>query len=377
MIDKLIKSKNNISTIFFYAGILAELLVSFSGYLIGGYHENIIIVVGMAMFCISILFDMDIKKDWPIFLISALYGLICYYFQHSAFILRIALAILAGRRQNIKTVFKMFFFGTLFIMIFYGVLSALGLHNTLFVEGNFRSVMERRYSFGFFHPNGYALFLFRTAMMGMFAYIDKMKLVSFIIYSVLFTAFMIPANSKIGTLIIVVGFILFAIGKYFSKKASYILSIGSTVCVALLWLYIKFQDYIEVNLFFHNIWMFVDKVTTGRSGNSYRAMRDNSPTLFGVGFGPETSEMGLVDSIYCQGLVFMIVFILVCILLYRKMIKENNMPAVVIIAVTIMYSVAESFLEYFNKNMIWLLCIGILATGITKIEEDKNVKENS
>lgn len=373
-------TKKDISKYFFYAGIIAELIVSFTGYLLGGYHENLIILAGMGLFCISILLDFDIKRDILICAVCALYGCACYYFQHSAFVLRIALAILAGRRQDVKKVFTVFFWGTLVTMLFFGILSVLGLHNQLFVTDFFRSDEESRLSFGFYHPNGFALFLFRTAIMGMFVYIDRMKLLTYALYSLPFVVLMVMVRSKIGLGVLVFGIVLFGIYRFGSKKLVKIISLMSSIGVVLLWLYIRLQDLfyygdVKWNKTMHRIWMFVDKVTTGRSGDSYYAMVRNKATWFGVGFGPETSEMGIVDSIYCQGIIFMIILLAVTVWLYRKMIKDGNIAAVIVIAVTVLYSIAESFLEYFNKNMIWLLCIGVLFAIREKGGEDNSVKK--
>lgn len=365
----------DIPSIFFYAGILLELIVSFTGYLFGGYGESIIIVLAMGCFCLSILSDMDIKRDILLFLVAGAYGMLCYYFQHSAFILRISLAILAGRRQDAKNVFKLFFYGTLIPMIVCGILSVFGMHNSLYVEEAFRSIVERRYRFGFFHPNGYALFLFRTVMMGFYVYIDRMKLPHYIISSVIAVAFTIPSKSKIGLAVLITGLVLFGICRFVSNKVTYILCIASTIFTVIFWFYIRLQDYLEVNDTMHNLWMFVDKVTTGRSGDSYYAMQNNTATLFGTGFGVQTSEMGLVDSIYCQGIIFMIILIITVIYMYIKMIKSGNAKGATIIAVTILYAVAESFLEYFNKNMIWMLCIGVVFALPGR--EDTNVKKDN
>lgn len=369
--DNLIK----VSKMLFYLGICLELAVSFSGFLFGGYHESLIIVAAMGCFSLSILLDFDIKRDWLLCIICGLYGLLCYYFQHSAFILRIVLAIIAGRRQNAKDVFKIFFWGTGITMILAAIASALGYHNSLYAEEAFRSVIERRYTFGFFHPNGYTLFLFRTFVMGLFVYIDKMNLISYIAYSIGAVLLAIPAKSKMGILMILVGITLFGIYKFASSKIAIVSSITSTVIVALYWCYIRFYDFIPDNKFTHDIWMGVDKITTGRSGDSYYAMIGNKATLFGVGFGPQTSEMGLVDSIYCQGIIFMVLFVLTVIWLYRKSIKDSNISAVIVIALTVLYSIAETFLQYFNKNMIWMLCIGVMFAIPSKLG-DKNAEED-
>ena len=112
-----------IANIIFILGILCELVVSFSGYLGGGYHEEIIILLGMVLFSVKILMTMNLKKDWPIFLVTGIYGLLCFKFQGSALVLRLILIILAGRDQDAKKISKIFFYGTLITMVVAAVLA--------------------------------------------------------------------------------------------------------------------------------------------------------------------------------------------------------------------------------------------------------------
>ena len=96
----------------FWAGLVCELIVSPSGFLIGGYHEPWIIVAGMVCFSLSLLCSMDLKRDWKVFIPLFAYAMLCYHVQHSALILRICLILLAGREQDRKAVIRFFFFGT-------------------------------------------------------------------------------------------------------------------------------------------------------------------------------------------------------------------------------------------------------------------------
>ena len=91
---------SKISDIFFILGILCELYVMPSGYAFGWYHEKTFIAVGMACFCVSIIFSMNLKKDFLIFALLAAYGAICYRYQGTALVLRIILALLAGRDKS-------------------------------------------------------------------------------------------------------------------------------------------------------------------------------------------------------------------------------------------------------------------------------------
>ena len=181
------------------------------------------------------------------FLVCGIYGLLTYYFQNSAFILRIELAILAGRYQDAKKVIKLFFYGTAVTMLYYGILSGFGRHNLLFSEDVYRSDMERRYTFGFYNPNGYAFFLFRLVLMGFYTYIDKMKWYLVLLLSIISIAFMIPSHSKIGIGVLLISLLFMLVykfrGSWIINKLMTIAMSAMLFAVSVLWFYIKYKNF--------------------------------------------------------------------------------------------------------------------------------------
>lgn len=355
-------SKLDISTGLFYAGIICELLVSFTGYLLGNYHESLIIVLGMVMFSFSILFDMDLKKDWPIYLVCGAYGLASYYFQNSAFVLRICLALLAGRRQDAKQVVRIFFWGTLAGMLFFGFLSAIGMHNSLYEVAQYRAEMERRYTFGFIHPNGFSLFTFRVLIMGLYGYKDKINGMIYTTVFVVSMALMYLSGSKTGLAMNILALGLFGLDKFLPKLNLVIekICIALATCVPLYMIYVRFQDNISWSTKTNEIWMLVDRITTGRSGNAYEVFKKYTPTLMGLRERLLTAETGYVSSLYNQGIIFMIVFTVMAVWILVHMIKQKNTAAVITITMALLFSISESYLEYYNKNMVWMLMTGVL-----------------
>ena len=157
--------KGKAAALFFWMGMLCELVVSPSGYVFGGYHEPRIIVGGMVCFSLSILCSMELKRDWWRFALLGAYGLACYYFQHSALVLRLVLVLLAGRTQDRKKAVQLFFWGTLGIIVLAFLLALFGIHNAMQSTEWYRHGGETWFNRVVLHPNGFSLFWMRPVLM--------------------------------------------------------------------------------------------------------------------------------------------------------------------------------------------------------------------
>jgi len=371
--DSFLKTDNSImlsmSDVFFWCGVLCELVVSFSGYLFGGYHEQLIALIGMGFFAGKILLSMDVKKDWMISLVAVLFGLICYKVQNTAIVMRMVLILLAGKDQDVKKVIRLFFYGTVAVMIFGVILAVAGKHNAIYVEDVFRhGDIERRYEFGFFHPNAFAFFWFRIVVMGLYLYGDKLKLLGSIIVVILAV---IPAklcNSKIAMAIVIFSGILFIMLQIFKAKWFY------------RFYYILGNVFIFLNIAlayggmilyeFHatadgelpvGLWSSLDYyLFTGRIEHSHDLFETVTITLFGHNKYLMTVEVGYVSALFSQGIVFSVIFVIMIFSLYRKLYKDKQYKLMAIVLCTCTYCLAESFVPYVNKNLILMVGIGYL-----------------
>lgn len=318
----------------------------------------------MILFSVSILFSMDMKKDWGIFLCLGAYGLTCYYFQSSALILRIILILLAGRKENPLKTAKIFFYGTALIMLYAGIMSALGLHNTLYLTQVFRHEEETRWCFGFFHPNGFSLFLVKEYLLAVYIYGKNRNRLLLIVMTAICPVLLVLAGSKMGIVcFICVAALTFA--AIIIKKLHKPLFILGTVAMALQTVFIYLlgvipfpeRNYGDVL----NFWDLLNEITTGRLDHARSAFLYNRLTLFGVGHAEDVTEMGSVNMIFNQGVFFAAVYIVSLFTIYYRMYKKQETFSMILILGTTFYSLSESFNAYFNKNPLWICFIGIAA----------------
>jgi len=352
----------------FYAGILCELIVSPSGYLFGGYREPVIIVTGMAFFSLSLLLTViagfhERKKELPFYALLCGYALVCYYFQHSALVLRIVLILLSGRDRKLRDVVRMFLFGTLAIVLFGAVLSLLGLHNPPVMTDHFRHEEEKRLALGFFHPNGFAFFIFRIYVMWIWLYGEKAKLRSMIPVILGTGVLLVLARSKAALFIFVLltaGMIVFRKSRSkLPEKLLYFAGLTAGVVICALMLALRFFPFPQQN--YGNastLWDYMNEFTTGRMQHAMDALRSTPVSLFGCRDVPDGTEIGFVNAFLNQGAVFVLLFAVVFFVCYRRLYRTGERYGMLLALSFLLYSMAEAYLPYFNKNGIWMLMIG-------------------
>lgn len=350
---------------FFWIGIFCEFIVSFSGYAYGGYQEPMVIIIGMICFCIKILLSADWKKDISLFVIFGIYGLLCYNFQNSALILRVALILLAGRDMNRERVIKLFFWGTLIVMLITGVFSFLGLHNELYIDGVFRNELERRFCFGFFHPNGFSFFAFRLLAFGYYLYGEQLPLWKGTIAYFIVFLLMLLSNSKMGIAVTIACYMACCFIKYCkNEKKNHIIYYGGVaVILAELSLIFSAGFFMKVNYdgmhVENDLWRAINNLTTGRLAYVNKTFHQYKPSLWGYKNFMEATEVGFINTLYNEGILFFVIYLFVLFGIYRKLYTEKNTWGMLLVIGFSVYSLAEAFIPYVNKNGIWMMLMGV------------------
>ena len=378
--SKSLEIRKRISAVLFWIGMVCELIVTPSGYAFGWYHEKVYIVVGMVCLALSILGVPEFKKNWKLYVLCGGYGLICYYFQHSALILRIALALLAGRHQKREQVVRFFFYGTLLIVVYAAVLSLLGLHNTVSMTDRFRSIEETRLCLGFYHPNSLSFFVYRVFVLGCFL-LDrdsKWKTLCFWLLTVFCGTLIVLSGSKMGVAAVVMMVFTCAIKRFLpdgiAGKVLLAISIISATVQMILVIVFMLIPIPKPNIGEQeNLWDFLNNVTTGRLWGAAEVLQQNRFNLFGIKIVETLTEMGFANANIQQGFVFFVLYSAMFIIICIKAYKYRDKAAQVVFSGSAAYSMGESYLAYFNKNPLWLMLIGY-ENLIEDIEEKSGEK---
>ena len=373
----------------FLAGIICEFFVSFSGALVGGYKEPIIILAGMGLFCLTSVLAYDYKSlftkqsivELLVYIVVIAYSLLCYKYQHSALLLRISLILISSRilikrgNQNIvNTVLKIFFFGTGIVLLIFAILSALGMYGSLSVTQNFRHIAETRYCFGFFHPNGFSMFYLKFILLGLYLYSNKIKIWLLLVLSVFLSIPLFLSDSKMVLLCY-----LFACGmSIFTKLAknkdiSKLLFVLSILVICVIIAIVDASAVIHQNFISlgnpHTLWDYLNDITSGRIYSMSKSFHSYDVNFLGYGNTLVTTENGYVNAMFSEGMIFVCIFIFASIWLLYRMYKEKNNIGIIVVIAVIISLFSESFMAYFNKNIVWMIMMGYVGSRSDSVEK--------
>ncbi len=376
-------NRTKLAQIFFAIGMICELLVSPSGFMIGDYGERYIILAGIVCFSLSLLCSMELKRDWKSFVPLFGFALLCYYFQRSALVLRLCLILTAGRQMDRRRLARFFFFGTAATIGLGVLLSFTPMGGPLYMEEWFRHAPERRYCFGFLHPNSFALFWIRLGVLGLYLYADRLRAAGFVLAAVLYLIPLLFANSKIAyaayaLMLILVPLLRAAKTK---EKLQRALFVAGGVIIALEELVVftlGIFPFPERNPgYVKNYWDLLNNITSGRLEHARAALQHSMPALFGLKDSEvwDGTEIGFIHSLYHEGILFMILYTLLLFWLLKRLSREKDLNGLLLLLIITLYCMAEAFLPWFNKNAVWLLLIGGLPAFMMPRTDKKELSD--
>lgn len=370
---KINEKLKKLGTAAFYTGLVCELIVSPSGFASGGFMNQGIIFIGLAALFLAAVLAMDIKKD--LFLYGAVLGFsgVFMLITGSALMLRLGLVLLAGRKEDAGKVMKLYFYGTALLTAYLLIRALTGLGGDIYVVDHFRHSEERRFMFGYLHPNAFSFFWFRLFIMWIYIYGLKTKKAFLALGAAVFAIPFVLASSKMGIAIfvyILAGVIFLRLDK--NEKHVMIYHRAQQFIAAAVILFIfsfLFIPYPENNTGrIENAWDALNEVTTGRFELARDALKANEIKLLGNRAVEEATEVGYVNSLIREGVIFMALYLVLAAFRWDKAVKRKENGTALLITGFMLYSVAEAFIPYFNKNGVFITMLGVSE----KDEKDKD-----
>ena len=87
-------------------------------------------------------------------------------------------------------------------------------------------------------------------------------------------------------------------------------------------------------------------------------------SLFGYGNTIVTTENGYVNALFSEGLFFVCIFFISCVWLLYRMYKSKNSIGIIVVTAALMSLFSESFMAYFNKNIVWMILMGYIGGNL-------------
>ena len=313
-----------------------------------------------ATFLLTALAALLIKRNTKEWISAAAFlGLMAcaYVISGKNDLLRVALFLMAARDVDLKKTMKYAFYVCLTGFIAIALLSVTGILGDVLIVGDFgRGIPdEKRYVFGFGHPNTLFGSSYAILMMWLWLYGAKAGILSYIAVSAGSVLIAVITRSRTGLAVVMLTLVLAAAVRLFpklrEKRFVYIISalISPTVCVLLSVLAAGFTGYwytgkgIPSPEFYWDI----EPLLSYRMSNIYYSSEDRGGVLARWKlFAPRTAEgyfdMGWVRLFYWYGIIpALVIIVLLFIIIYMCCKKKDIWTMVLILSIGI-YTVVEA-----------------------------------
>lgn len=319
------------------------------------------------------------KKEYIILALLLVVGALSFFHVHNYFAFLLFLLIFASKDIPFKKTVAVYLIFTVVCIVTIACAAGFGICGELSMTENFRGLgLERRYCFGFTHPNTCHIVFLQFILVLLWYFWERVKwfhiLTAILMNGVLFIFTDSRTNVLLGTGILAV----MLLGKLYPKlqKVKWMYGFGLITLAASLMLsmltVIRGTESVLLS--------FVDKIWTGRIywgnlwANYYFYYEDGKVTgwtereritLFSNLDGKMPIDMGFIKLYYSYGIIiFIIVIAFILIKLYQNACKKD-FAELLLIMIGIVWMLGEtfSFGEYFARNILFIMMLAILYTS--------------
>lgn len=361
--NKLTKNREVIANCLFYLAYAIELgimLVDKSA-LINPF-EGRLFQITFLLCVIKVLMTQYSYKEWGLIAAFGILGAISYFATGRNEIVRIVMFVAASKGIEAKKLLQYTFYVTLAGVVLLMALSAFGVLGWNYVESDFDGDgpqgMIRRYCFGLGHPNAFHCMFFSIVLLGIYSYLDKLKLSHELLLMVLNFLLFYFTKSKTGVIIVMATVILTIIYTYrkplFYKKWIYV---SGTIMIIGFNIVSVIDAIYGWNL---PIFLYLDRYLTGRLGNSCEAGGTRYWSFFSHMDNVAFFDMGYIRMFYWYGIIPAIVYLLVVFLLIWHYYRKKDVAGFIVVLALSAYTFVEAHTVsvYIARNYIFILLFG-------------------
>lgn len=309
------------------------------------------------LFGVKIVLTKYTKKEWIFIFGIAVLSCIPFLTLRETLIIQVALMLLASKDVNRGNILKCYFFTLLSSMVLMAVLSGVGIIDNFVLVKNFdRGSVERRYCFGFNHPNVFYSAFINVIAIGMCAFYKKIKLWHYLVLTIINCVLMVLSASRTGFLVMQILIIaMFIVQKWpqiMNRKVVFVVGyIAIGMAIALSY---------SIFLMDWDLVVQLDRIFTGRIGIAQTWGHISNWTLLPVLREEMVMDMGYVKLMYQWGIILGVLYLALIFLNYRKFYKNKDYCALIILLSYTLFTMIEAhaFSMYFVGNLMFLLMIG-------------------
>ncbi len=364
----LIKDRSRLANILFYIALTIELffMVAEKSELSIPYISHVFRVTFMITLISLLILKRDLK-EWIAVIAILGFTFICYRLTGRNELLRFSSFMLAARDVDLKKVEKYWFFFSAigFAVIF--LLSVLGIMGDIYIDADYgRGGIERRYVFGFGHPNTICGCVYMLLLLWIWLYGRKAQIAAYAAVTVACFCIYLLTVSRTFLMLSLVTITLAAIATFIpktkEKKAVYISSAIIAPGLCLLFSIAAAATsvyYWNHDGLLHQIVRKVDGALNGRIANLYYNWYSHAGTLetwrlFSTPASEEYFDMGWIRLYYWYGIIpATIIVFLIFAIIYVCWKKKDVYTLILIFSLSVYTVIEATFVSrYIGRNFM-------------------------
>lgn len=388
---KLLNRKKT-AELLFYAALTIELvLMIVEKSEISFPYESYVFRVTFLLTLLCVLITEHDKKQWLVIGIALVFTGICYYLSGKNDLLRFSVFMLAAKDIDLKKAIRYSFYVSLSGFLLIALLSVCGIMGDIYLITDYgRQIAdEKRYVFGFGHPNTLFSSVYALVLMWLFLYGSRAKAWQYTVLFVLSSIVSILTRTRTGIAVLALTLILAVVLRIFPKlkdvKALYILEtiVSPVMCVLSAVVAAKCSQMVYLNESFlgHKvpaIFWRIDGVLNYRISSLYYGASGHggilsSWRLFAHPGSDEYFDMGWVRLFYWYGIIPTMVIVVLLFMVINVCLKKRDIWTMLIFFSLSVYTLVEAtFVSRYIGRNFFLLIMGVYLWHYLKKGEDLN-----
>ena len=385
------ENRKKIVNVLFYAALTIELLlmlvekseISFS-------YESYVFRVTFLLTLMATIVMKRHRKEWAVVLVLFALSAVAYELSGKNDLLRLTAFLACCRDIDLRKAMKYSFYVSVagFVLIF--LLSVTGVMGDMYLVADFgrNNAVEKRYAFGFGHPNTLFGCVYALLLMWLWLYGRTAGLWCYIPVSALCYIMVVLTRSRTGGLICGLTVFLALLCRIFKKLADYrwpyilgtIFAPVASVVLTIIAAWAAAKMYIDKNLDSY-FWTIESKIGY-RISNLYYGTEDRGGVLYRwklfAGHGSDSFfDMGWARLFYWYGIIPTIIIILaVFAVVYVSMKKHDIWTMILVISLSVYTLMEATFVTRYLGRDFFLLIGGVyLGYFVRSIVLKKDLEE--